>query len=40
MTWVVCMARNAVIDEYRRNQPTSLRLEAASGPLAASPNPA
>lgn len=35
MTWVVCLARNAVIDEYRRKRPTFRELETVSGPLAA-----
>jgi len=34
MTWIVCLARNAVIDEYRRKQPTVRALDAVSGPLA------
>jgi len=35
MTWVVCLAHNAIIDEYRRKRPVSQGLETVSGPLAA-----
>jgi RNA polymerase sigma-70 factor (ECF subfamily) len=34
MTWVVCLARNAVIDEYRRKRPTIREFDTVSGPLA------
>ena len=33
MTWVVAMARNAVIDHYRRTQLTGKSAESLSGPL-------
>ena len=34
MTWVVCLARNAAIDEYRRKRPTINEFDTVSGPLA------
>jgi RNA polymerase sigma-70 factor (ECF subfamily) len=34
MTWVVAMARNAVIDHYRHTRVTAKRAESLSGPLA------
>jgi RNA polymerase sigma-70 factor, ECF subfamily len=34
MTWVVCLARNTVIDEYRRKRPTIRGFDTVSGLLA------
>ena len=35
MTWVVCLARNAVIDEYRRKRPACRELDTVGSQLAA-----
>jgi len=34
MTWIVCLARNAVIDEYRSKRPTVRAFDTMSDPLA------